>query len=354
MKRPFLQVLGAVLALAVVLFGLFTGYWFILADKTERALYEWADAQAAQGTQVEYGPVSVDGYPGSIRLILGAPRLQGPNGGTLLPGIGQWIWAADPVEAKVLWWAPRQLKLRLDGNHKVQALAYGEVRDLDVQLEKAAVDVLVNSDGSLRNVLSIIRRAVVHSAKTNEEMRINRIKLDSKVYQAATNVATPDFDFDLSLEQVQLPTALWGPLGTTMKGFALRSTMIGRPPRALTGSELSAWRADEGQIKIDRLDIDWGDLLLRSSGRFLLDDSLQPTVQLNGELRGWDLIIRTLRAEGQLGQREAAFATTALDALSKDSEEDGQPMLALSIFVRNQGFFIGPVKLAQLPTFVWP
>ncbi len=356
MKNVTLAVLGGVLAVVALLCGAYSAYWFILADRVERSVAAWTAAQNAQGRQIAYTGLQITGFPGPVRVRFVEPRAADPSNLVTVNHlqIGAWSWASTWVDAEVLPWAPGELRLWLDGEHLIAALVNGEVRSVRAQADATDVTILVDEAGNLRELVAVIERGTVRVAETKERLRFNRFKVRQTLYPPALAKAAPSFDFNLSMEDAELPAMLWGPLGTTIQGLAFRSTLIGRVPPILSQQALGDWRDENGQLKIERLDVAWGPVDLRAQGRLNLDGGLQPQAQFNGELRGWDGIIDSLRAGGRMSQREAAFARTALRALAKPGEGGMPPSLNLPIYVRDRSLFIGPVKMTEFPPIVWP
>lgn len=123
------------MAIALILLGGYTVFWFQGAKIMRAEIAAWIAEERAEGREVNHGPIRVRGFPGSLRAEVDAPRWAEP---------GEWAWGAETLYVITEPFNPRRLVLAPRG---VQQVAYDgksyavRAEDLRVGLSEGAVAV---------------------------------------------------------------------------------------------------------------------------------------------------------------------------------------------------------------------
>ena len=115
---------------------------------------------------------------------------------------------------------------------------------------------------------------------------------------------------------------------------------------------ISEWRDSGGTIKLDNLQLKWGDLSSTASGTIALDQELQPVGGFSGAIQGYDQILTALVQSGHMRVAEAGLARLALAMLAK-AGPDGKPAITTALTIQSGQMFLGPAKLGKAPHIAW-
>lgn len=125
-------------------------------------------------------------------------------------------------------------------------------------------------------------------------------------------------------------------------------------PGDIDYASLNAWHQNGGQFDIRHYKMTKGAMQSEGQGKLMLDDSLQPVIEFENNLRGYEQFIEMLLDEGVIKPFPAAAAKGILASLSKPDEITGENVVGLKISIQNQILSIGPLQLVQFPAIVWP
>ncbi len=154
-----------------------------------------------------------------------------------------------------------------------------------------------------------------------------------------------------TLDGVALPVTV-PPLGDTVERLATTLAIKGTIPGGPRRQALAAWRDDGGTLELQSFALVWGKLTLDAKGTVALDAALQPLGALTATIRGYSEIIDALVATGDLKAGDAALVNVGLGLLAKPAP-DGQYQLDAPLTLQNGQAYLGPVRLARMPSFVW-
>jgi len=126
-----------------------------------------------------------------------------------------------------------------------------------------------------------------------------------------------------------------------------------RIPNDYYHDSIAAWQKAGGVFELRHYSITKGTLKSSGNGLFSLDDDLQPLVTFTSTVEGQDEFIQSL-VQADLIQPFAAAGITALfTGLSHQDEKTGEPVVTVTIGVRNRTLSVGPLQVARLPEIVW-
>src|SRR5262249_29212113 len=94
----------------VLVAGAAAGAWFLIAQRIETGVAEWATQRRVEGLAVDYLTAKVDGFPWEWRLTGALPTMAraGPT---------PWGWRGGSGGAHIRPWAPHDVPLQFPGVH---------------------------------------------------------------------------------------------------------------------------------------------------------------------------------------------------------------------------------------------
>lgn len=163
----------------------------------------------------------------------------------------------------------------------------------------------------------------------------------------------PGLTFNLSIPR---GVAISGPVDPSIWSLETLDADIVIPstiPADFTAGSLSAWQRGGGQFDIRRYELTKDGLMSEGLGNFTLDTDLQPEIEFESRIKGYDVFIQSLMQQGMIEPFPAAIAIGALNSLSKPDEETGDNIVTVNISVKNRMLTVGPVQALELPRIVW-
>jgi hypothetical protein len=162
-----------------------------------------------------------------------------------------------------------------------------------------------------------------------------------------------------ALLEISLPQGLSIPSPSAMAIWSfdflnLKTTIPASIPAGLYVEDMRAWQARNNVIPIHDFKIAKREFIMSGTGEFFLDENLQPAGVFQSNVTGHMGFVQTLAAEGVLSTREMLLATTVLSGLSQKSQDTGAQTISLTTMIENQTLYLGPLKVASLPSVRWP
>jgi hypothetical protein len=343
MRRKILVVITLGIAAA-----LYAGYWYSAAEVVRRGLLDWSAARRSEGFTIGWDRIEVGGFPFALRVaiekpIFGQSRIE-PGyeaRGPLLVGearpwaLGQWHITAAQGGTLAVQPGPERPAIDLAAASLDGTVMPGQDGDAttnagtDVTL--AAEHLTVSGQTSLAIAHAVARARIPGGAVASH--------LDTWLSAS------------FALDGVALPVTV-PPLGSTVERIAANLAIKGTIPGGARRQALAAWRDDGGTLELESFALAWGKLALDAKGTVALDAALQPLGALTATIRGYGQIIDALVATGNLKAGDAALVNLGLGVLAKPAP-DGQYQLDAPLTLQNGQVYLGPVRLARMPSFVW-
>jgi len=304
-------------------------YWYVIAERVQSGLDQWATAQRAKGYEIRWTAASVGGFPFSLKIratgfILAMPgtpsrlRLTAPM---LVASAQPWQLRRWNVEAE------QTLGVTIPtGNAEAASMkATVILSDQETEIDTALQEVSGTLGGAfqVRHVDASLRLPARPPADHKEaagtlDMRL----LDWKVPQG-------------------VPT-----LGDTIANLSFSATLKGNVP---ANGGLAAWRDDGGTLEVNGFALQWGALGATGKGTLALDEEMRPLGAVTTSLEGQDAIVDALVAAGNIRQNDASLLKIALGLLAKQ-DADGKKRISAPVRMQNGKLYLGPATIANLPS----
>ena len=292
--------------LVLAIGGAYGFYWRYVAGRLAAGLSAWTEAERLAGRDIAYSFAGVTGFPFAFRGEFRDVRL----GLTLDPAFGVVSTAMLRVELNpwrldhVAFSAPALVTLRLPQGDFTAAGMSG------------AVDLPP------------------------------KIPIDHTHLQLG---------FALDFSSVGLPPGRVALTEGPIEALGLTAKIMGPlvlQPDIATG--LDAWRKAGGTMEIERFLFAQAPLRLEGSGTLALDAGLQPVGAASIRAEGLGRSLDLLAAEGRLEAGPANAASLAVKALERPQDGPQEaPVAQFGLSLQDGSWWLGPLRLAPAPIFVW-
>jgi hypothetical protein len=335
--------LGLVIAVLLLLVGCgaYTAFWFVVADKLEEGLTEWAQSARAQKLDVSWRALRVGGFPLAFHIELSDAGLRDD---AITPPAEL---HAPLLSGSARPWNFRAWRLTAPGGRRVAAGPAAEpVAKLTARTASGAVVVAGEGGATIWLGLEEARAEAGQQigARTADFWLILPPHPPETHTERYVALAADLRGVDLP----QVPAPFHNPVDEIAFAIDVKGAIPAAPPRQAA----AAWRDSGGTVELDRLALRWSRIAITGSGTLALDRDLQPIGGFSGAVEGYEDLMAALVAAGRMRPGDARLARVALAMLAKAGPE-GRPQIATSFTIQNGEMFLGPAKLGPAPKIVW-
>ncbi len=334
-----------VLMLAALLAGLaaaYTGWWLAAAGRLRDGALSWIEQRRAEGVRLDVGTPTRTGFPFSIGVDF-------PDANGALPR-ADWSWQSRAVRVSAPVIGRRVLTVSLLGEQILalpQEAAGDPSRRLTGNAEHLAF-VVDPADGGALGQLTARRLTLADAA--GDKFGVG--SLDVVVSRPTAEESGSAGGMTLTASDVHLPAAAETPLGRTVARIELKTRLIGALSGTVDAAALAAWRDRGGIVEIDRLDCDYGPIVLEADGTLALDRRGQPIGALSTRIHGWQAGLDSLAAAKTMPPYTVAAAKILLRGLTRPNGQNGS-ILEAPLTLQDQTLTLGPVPLLHVPQVQW-
>jgi len=287
------------LGLLLILGGAYTGYWFFVAAKLQAGVEAWVAEQRAMGNDVRVSEGSIGGFPLTFRRDFGAAEM-------LFQG-------AMPVQI-------------------VAGAAVAEIKPWNLNTV-----IVTARDVSFSGASGVYKASTLDGS-------IDIPKAPPADYHQ------PFLGFDLTAATVILPEGQRAVTAGPIETVAVRGAVMGPMPMAPDlGTALAGWANAGGVLELKALSFAQAPLDVAGEGTLALDEALQPLGALTVRAHGAAETVELLERDGLLDQRSAKTAKIMVQGLAKP-DDSGKARVDLSLSLQQGYLWLGPIKLAKLPS----
>ena len=328
--RRIIIVIAAVCLTVAVAYG---GFWWVVAGMIRDGITDWAEARRAEGFELTYETLAIDGFPGRIAVTLTRPSVARPASG----GAAGWRWRASRLAAEMSPFAPDRIAITLPD---VQRLDYGG-RQMEITVARGVA--VYTPPGEAPESLAVEASAIAVASPGG------RFTLDS-----LTGLIRRGGEALIELEidglGLTLAARVKTILGREIKLVAVTASHDGALPEDFSGPALAAWSTGGGTVEFERLDLEWGAVEIAAEGTLTLDAELRPEAAFSAEIAGYGGLLDGLAEGGGMKPRDASFAKTFLNLMAK--RVSGRRVIKVALTAQNGTLFVGPLPLIKLaPVF---
>ena len=324
--------------LAVLLAASYTGYWYYLVGTIQKEMGPWTEARRAQGIDIKWQAVAIDGFPLAMRL-----HFDGFGVAAAKPMPYQ-MDAAD-ISFSSAPWDLRHWHFSAPDGARVELIL--QSAGFDAKTLDGTVSVPLQPGGS----------ADITATGLTGRGAAQGLGIDSAHIALSQPDSPPKTDHDPALlvsfdiQGAHLRAAP-APFGTTIQDISATATVDGAIAPAPLPQMLDAWRKNGGAIELSRAHLAWDHLDIDAQGTLALDDDLQPLAALTATVRGQNEMIDAAVSAGALPEANAGMARIVLNMIAQQGN-DGRKQIQLPISAQNRRLYLGPAAIAKIPTIDW-
>lgn len=351
-RRRLLLALVAVLAVSAAT----VVYWHYASDAFRRGIERWVDARHAEGVQVNYASLVMQGFPFRLQADLRDPVLSRPEPGSGGPS-GRplaWEWRGNEVTVAIRPWNTNRVDLRFPGTNQI-TLPFGDRgRTMFAAAGRAGATLDLDQAGLPTGADVDVEDLDLLSEDGNEFVSVAGIDLSAISHSFATPThQSATFDLSFSGKGIELPKESEPPLGSYVSVVECQASLMGAIPPGPPAEAAKTWREEGGTIEVHRLHLVWGPLEIEAGGTLALDSNLQPIGALSAIVRGFSETVDALVAGGMVRPADGDTAKQVLGLLAKAPKRGGPPELTVPVTLQNGWIYVGPVALAQVSPISW-
>lgn len=327
----------------LLLAGAGAGGWYLIAQRIEAGVAEWATQRRLEGLAVDYLTAKVDGFPWEWRLTVALPTMASA-------GPTPWEWQGESVIARIRPWAPHDVPLQFPGVHvfgfgpdkatRSMAIAAGRPDGRAVTAPSGKLTLLTLDLGTAR---------LRYTEGDTPPTEVGRLQLTVQPKPAAPGTRDVDrIDVAMIADDVVLPAAPLVGLGPRIVRAETDLTFKGKlPPGPLT-TAVVAWRDDGGVVEFNRAGINWGPLDVQGNGTLTLDELNRPLGAFTVRARGYAETIDAVVAAGALRPRDGNGLKLALNLLARQPAGQQRPQLDVAVSAQDGKLFVAGFPVTPL------
>lgn len=321
----------ALLWIAVLLMGLWSGYWFVGKSAVEEAVQRFIDNAKAQGLTIEDEGRTVAGFPNRFDLTISAPKLYDGQSG--------WGWQADFLQIFSLSYKPWHLiaafapeqelttpfqRIKVSSTKLQASLVAKPNAALDLQRTNViGTGLAFASEQGWQIGLEELRFAT-RLDETRRDTHEIGLDLMSLVPDPALAARVPDLPATIDRLRLDAFVGLSGPINRYLSQGSPRLT----------------------SIILREASVNWGALSIFSKGDLQVIDGY-PQGQIDVRMQGWRELVSLLVSMGAIKPEVAPTVERMLETLAVQS---GDPeTLTMPLTFSGGQMRLGPLPLGPAP-----
>lgn len=309
---------------------LYSGYWFAGSQALQHGAQSAAVALAEDGVDLDYGSVTVAGYPARFDMALADVSASAAG----------WGWHAPSLRIEADSYRPLSVNLTFPQEQRVTFAG----QSFQVRSDNWQADASVRPNAMLsfdRGQVRMGRTEVV----SDQGWQLGLARLDASLALVGGQGAS--YDARLDAEQIDLPADLreridpagrLGPHVAAVNGAA-RLTLARPLDRDLQGR-----LPDLDNIALDDLRFDWGPVSVQLTGDIAIDRAGMPTGQMTLRTRQWQAVVEVLTGAGII---DARIADTVTRLAGYMADADG--LLTVPVAFQDGVTLVGLVPVGPAP-----
>lgn len=322
--------------IAVVLAGLWAGYWFIGAKGVETAFNSWIDDRRSDGWVSQAQDISTQGFPNRFDTIFKGLELADPETGL--------AWRADEFQILALSYKPNHVIAVWPGK---QVLSSPE-QNITFQADEFKGSLVFDAHPDLPlDRSSIVIQNLSMQSSAGWTSGLKRGQIATRKSSVAPN------RYDIHFEASDLL-----PASSFIQGFAdgeLLPPVFENALLKVSVDFTGPWdrhaiedaRPQITRIDVQELDAKWGELGLKAVGTVDVDDRGIPKGEVAIKAKNWRKMVQIAEASGTLAPELVSTVTGALQfvaGLSGNSES-----LDVTLRLSGGAVFLGPIPIGSAP-----
>ncbi|RED51565.1 DUF2125 domain-containing protein [Aestuariispira insulae] len=320
-------------------------WWGFAAWQMRTIVLSQFDDWRANGLHVGGDNPDFGGFPFAIRLDFANLEITHPQ--------HQWQWIARDLELEARPWNLRSLNLHLGGTQRTTVPVNGRLLILEWRADRADFLASIGDGGRLERIDVAMDHLTATTPRKPFFFRMAALALALDFNPVPEPGSDPAFaELMLSVRALDLPDILSKPMGSRIERFSTRMLIREIVPSLELQAGLTGWRNAGGALEIPQLSIAWAGLEGDMAGRLTLDDYFRPEGAFEASVAGLPQALLNLGDAGLIPKKTAGLAAAGAQFFAVDRNAAGQPSVTLPVSLRNGGLFLGPLKMAGIPSLL--
>jgi len=335
-------VIAAITCVVILVVG-WWGVWSVAAGQYRHVIDGWVDAGRRAGYDITYENVELFGFPRHV--VLRFKNVIWKNTDNI-------TFRAGDIDIAALPWRWRSFDAKFKHNAVIEASVEGE-GSLVLGGDSGRAHIELDPQGYWQRSSIQLNNARLGKSPnyvvTAEHLGVSaeRPSHMPKDHTEAGLMLTG------SAHTVTLPPSITTPFGAMLKVIDIDMNVMNNVPDFRRKESVSAWNKSFGVIEISRLELDWGPVNLEAKGALGFDDDLQPEGAFVGSMTNHAEVMKALKENGFIAQRQETMMTSALNLFAKPTRFNNTPAIELPMTVQMGGLYLGPVKIFSFPQVEW-
>ena len=341
MRNP-MWIPKAIIAVILLVFVGWGGFWLVASRTTEGAARGWFEDRRAEGWTAEYTALDTSGFPNRLDTTVTGLNVYDPD--TMVG------WEAPILQVLALVYRPNQVIAVFPGEQTYKSPRADHL----ITTEDFRASALVKPELSLPlDHANVVVQGGKITSTQGWETEADLVKLflretpegDENQYDVFLNLQgfKPDAEF---LRQIQGS----GVVADVMEDLEIRSTVTFDAP--WDRAALETRRPQPREIELTGFAASWGELELTMKGDLSVNARGEPEGKVKVKAKNWQQIIDIAKAMGALNGLMATMAERAAKTLA---EASGDPdTLDVTLSFDGGQMSLGPIPLGPAPVFVIP
>ncbi|MAM63035.1 DUF2125 domain-containing protein [Maritimibacter sp. UBA3975] len=334
-----------IIALILLIFIGWGGYWVVGSQATERVLAGWFEDRRAEGWTAQYDSLNTAGFPSRFDTTITDLNIADPETGI--------AWSAPIFQNLSLSYSPTEVIAVLPGE-QVFATRDASHRITSETFRASASFAPAVELPIRRSVIEIDGATIATTARgETRETGLEHAQISMR--------ETPDrqghvYDFDVNATGIRPDPALLsgarnaGAIPEVIDRARLTATVRFDNPWDRFAIERA--RPQPREIELTRLSVDWGALTLDATGVLVVGQNGVTEGEVDVKAENWRDMIAVAQAAGAVPEMLVGTITRAGEMLARLS---GDPeTLDATLRFENGRAFLGPVPLGPAPVIRLP
>ncbi len=324
------------LAVILILAGLWSGYWFIAKTTLKSGLEGWFAERRSEGWQADYAALGVAGFPNRIDTTFQDLALADPYSG--------WAWEAPMFQLAALSYQPNHV-IAVWPDDQLIATPLGKYR-----VTSADMRASTRVSGVALTLEKVLLRAETLSVTHTAADAQAALTLSGMNAGIERQEDTPTYRVGLNAEGVAPALSLRrridpaGRLPRTLDALSMDMQVTFDRPWDRTSLERA--RPEYRRIDVKLAEARWGELSLAAAGAVDVDATGMVTGRITIKARNWREILAATTAAGAVPAGLADQLEKALGLLAQLS--GNSKTLDIPLDFKGGLMLLGPVPLAQV------
>ena len=325
------------------LLAVYSGYWFYLSSTLEDTIHQFHSQWSGAGVEVEYGELSVGGYPYRLEVTASDVKAWGRTEAV------HWSWGVPAVRAVAHPWKLSHWVAVFEPPGEIE-LGWATDQQTMLKVGRSRMSVNLGSEEFPERVSLDLRDLRVEPNVGAEHIDISHFEIH--VRRAAS--INPTVDMALFIEDLVFGQASGYIFGQDLQELGVEISLKGNLPRMWTRPALNEWSETGGLVELHKLQMRWGDLDLKVDGTFAVDNEFRPIGAASAAIKGYLALLQELGRKGLISNPTAFAAGLAFDLLAEPASGDGKGLLRVPVTIQDGNLHLGPVPLIEVGAIIGP